>query len=126
MKWNSTVAKPQLQRPLSREELAWAGGFFAGEGWSGAYVKGRRRNLYAGVTQDYDPELVERFWESIGLIGTVKLERKKNDNGFGNGATYLWYVAGFEQVQFVIVALWPWLGDYKQEQYTTALKKWIG
>lgn len=114
--------KSILSRPLNREELAWAAGFFDGEGsftcseqrWR--YSKPMYATLRARLSQDHDNEAVDKLWESFGLLGAVYIRPHKNS------FRYSWEVSGFEKVQFVAAAMWPWLCSPKKEQYKAALK----
>ena len=110
-------------RTLRINELNWAGGFFAGEGhFTGSRTK-NHGTIFARVSQAYDTELLERFWESVGCIGRVRSSELTSGH-FGTGPMYMWQTNGFEKVQFIAAVLWPYIGEYKQEQYILALKKW--
>lgn len=110
-------------RPLQTIELAWAGGFFAGEGHFTSSINRTHRGIYCRVSQAYDPELLERFWESVGCIGRVRPSELSSGH-FGTGPMYMWQADGFEKVQFIAAALWEYIGEYKQEQYIEQLTKW--
>lgn len=108
----------KLSRPLNREELAWAAGFFDGEGTSHCRLPTSKthRQLVVQLEQYYDNEAVEKLWEAFGLLGTVYYRPRNNK------PRYIWEVTGFEKVQFVMAAMWPWLCSPKKEQYISALE----
>jgi hypothetical protein len=61
---------------MDRHELAWAAGFFDGEGWANAVAQtGRRtRQPHAQINQsdDYDvPAVLERFLSAVGSEGSA-------------------------------------------------------
>lgn len=123
----------KLDYPLSREELAWAAGFFDGEGTAVAYTrenaKGvRYRAFTMAVSQagnETTPEVLSRFLRAVGGIGaiyqsspykhTVKWQRR-----------WQWQSGNFETVQAVTAMLWPWLSGPKKEQLSNALRTYLG
>ena len=103
-------------------ELAWAAGFFDGEGSVGTYFCDRRHKMYGGKPQkniimsvsqkDIRPLL--RFQEAIGFgeIRERKLVNKASE----------WRVQRFELVQQTCCLLWNWLSEPKREQIEQALR----
>lgn len=94
-----TFAPTERERS-TETELAWAAGFFDGEGWttvSGRYVQ-------IGVTQ-VEQQPLERFLKAVGW-GSISRSRR----------TAAWRVSG-EGAYRVIEALWPYLSDPKREQF---------
>lgn len=97
-------------------ELAWAAGFFDGEG--SAYVQYSSRTKYAEkgkyaypaiqVTQK-DPRPLQRFMDALGGIGNVRGPYDKH-----NGQCF-WHKAGKGALE-VVEMLWPYLSEPKREQ----------
>lgn len=89
-------------------EIAWAAGFFDGEG--SVYATGKY--LVLAITQA-DRRPLERFRAAVSL-GTVggpyRLEK----------SPYFTYRAGVYEVQPVIEKLWPLLSEPKREQIAMA------
>lgn len=101
-----------------REELAWAGGFFCGEGCFSLNTRGRKKYLKAGISQ-ISREVLDRFHAAVQGVGTVygPYQRKaKNEK-----PVWVWQSHAFEDVQAVLAMIWPWLSPQKQEQYRAAL-----
>lgn len=114
----------------NREELAWAAGFCDGEGSFHVDRKGTRNGqprkphprFEIGQTE---PRILERFKNTVGFTNPV--------NGpYGNtkvGATrraasmYQFGVSGYENVQMLLILLWPWLGPTKKQQAIHALNR---
>lgn len=99
----------------TREELAWAGGFFAGEG--STYLSAGRGRM--SINQN-DPEVLLRFQDAVGM-GTVTGPYERT----GGNAYWTYAVSGWVKVQAVTAMLWPWLGTLKQEQATRAMASMI-
>lgn len=104
-----------------REELAWAAGFFDGEGYTGRVPArpGQRTGVRAIVGQKY-PELLHRFRAAVGDLGTIYGPRKN-----GKSLIYVYNVGGHEDVQALGALLWPFLGAVKRQQWKSALAEWM-
>ena len=102
---------------MNREELAWAAGFFDGEGTTHL---NRRRWPRVGVVQtgEYAMHLLRRFQEAVGGLGKIYGPRQQR----GNWAM-AWYFKTnrFEEAQAIIAMLWAFLGPAKREQARQAL-----
>ncbi len=101
------------------EELAWAAGFFDGEGSTGTYdrrFKGGRLNVNLSVPQN-DLDILKRFQEAIGGVGrTYGPYFRKSKPG-----SYVFQTKSFESIQFILAQLWPWLTPEKKNQGAKAL-----
>lgn len=109
-------------------ELAWAAGFFDGEGSIGT-SHSKRKRLYAdgmrhtkAITIDVrqvDRRVLDRFQRAV-MIGAVKGPygpyRNPNQQPF-----YAYVTSGLENTQAVIGFLWPWLSPIKRTQAIRAL-----
>jgi hypothetical protein len=99
---------------MDTHELAWAAGFFDGEGHIAAAKHGRQ--LHFSVSQK-DRRALDRFARAVGF--------GKIYGPYGNGARgyiYSYQAATHEKVQAVVGMLWRWLGPVKREQAAQALK----
>lgn len=95
---------------VNREELAWAAGFFDGEGCTMATGLGKRWARIS-ITQ-VDREVLDRFHRATFGLGEIY-----GPYGYVKGQPQLRYTLyGRPNVQAVIAALWPWLGTVKREQ----------
>lgn len=106
-------------------ELAWAAGFFDGEGSVGTTPNTGRESvrIFAAVPQATPdpaqvPAVLRRFDDAVrglGRIGSPYLDRRTG--------TYLakWRTDNLEEVQAVLALLWPQLGSVKRAQATRAL-----
>lgn len=111
---------PSTRPQLDRVELAWAAGFFDGEG--STFVASRGHYPVIGISQSDDdgvPAVLDRFRAAVGGYGHI------------NGPFFLAYgdfkikwiyrVHGYEMVRAVISQIWPWLGTAKQLQAVSTL-----
>lgn len=100
----------------TREELAWAAGFYDGEG----STTSRHANGYVGImVKQVEPDVLSRFRDSLGL-GKVYGPYE----GVGKRKPYWAFtVTGFEYVQAAIALMWVWLGPTKRLQATLALRR---
>jgi hypothetical protein len=95
-----------------RAELAWAAGFFDGEGCT--YLKKGRKSYSPalGITQN-DPEVLHRFQKAVGA-GAVN--GPYDYRGRGYKTNIFWrYSAG--NISEIMEQLWPWLSTPKKKQY---------
>lgn len=110
-----------------REELAWAGGFFSGEGstyWHSYANHGNGREYGTPsmeVTQTRSSETLVRFNKACGEL--LKLYGPYNNRAHTKADYYQLSVRGFEPVQAIVAMLWPWLSTAKREQALRILSK---
>lgn len=110
-------------------ELAWAAGFFDGEG-SAFFGQGNRGKNSAGrltyttlkldVTQTELAPL-ERFRTAVGGIGSIygPYRNKTSKKDYWRFMVY-----GYEKYKSVMEQLWPYLGQTKRNQLERHLKAW--
>jgi hypothetical protein len=103
---------------IDHERLAWAAGFFDGEG--STFAKSDRdrpgyHQLGVSVPQagTSTPLVLERFKSSLFGMGRI-------DPPSANGA-YVWRARGFVDAQQTVVFLWPYLGEVKRRQARLAM-----
>lgn len=101
----------------NREELAWAAGFFDGEGCALA-INGKYLRLTVTQTGYYAPALLMRFKKAVGEIGAIygPIQVPKK-----HAAKWNYQVDTFEKAQVVVAAIWTWLGPRKRDQIALAL-----
>lgn len=97
---------------INREELAWAAGFFDGEGTTGFYKNGIYRRLVLAIPQN-DPRPLERFHAAVQGLGYINWQR--------TGTNYVWQCQKFADAQAAIALLWAFWSAPKREQATVAL-----
>ena len=114
---------------LSQEtELAWAAGFFDGEGCTVARKRkaeppNRKAQCYINVTVGQsEPTTLHRFCKAVG-IGKVqgpwdRTPSTKKDGSPSPRKPNWEYRVVNNQAHEVMVKLWPYLSDIKKEQYT--------
>lgn len=103
---------------MNREELAWAAGFFDGEG----HITFRDTSgVTVGVTQSYLPPL-ERFQRAVGGLGVIQTTGKRENRPAHHREILRWQVHDWREVQAVLAMLWPWLAaEPKRERARAAL-----
>lgn len=87
-------------------ELAWAAGFFEGEGCVSVDRRGASPRLKLDCSQKYNRKILERFHAAVGV---GKIHNKK-------AAVFSWCVQGagaFEAMQ----ALLPYLGEFSTKAF---------
>ena len=101
---------------MDRHELAWAAGFFDGEGWAGK----SKRGIQARVNQaDISgvPEVLTRLQRALGGLGNVGGPDVKPDRR----PLYRWTVSSRSDVGLLLDLLKPWLGSVKLLQLSRAV-----
>jgi hypothetical protein len=101
----------------SRENLAWAGGLFEGEGC----ISCTKGNLIALTVGSTDEDVLRRFAEIIG-IGSVRGPCAPKSN-LGKKPYWVWQANGFAKGQAVIAALWPFLGERRKARASELIRK---
>lgn len=107
----------------NREELAWAAGFFDGEGNVGLFPqnRGRKACLHMSVRQ-VRREPLDRFHAAVGGLGYVY---GPHINNRGGQDFYSYRCGGHRGVQAVMTMLWKFLSAPKREQTYKALSSAI-
>lgn len=100
-----------------REELAWAAGFFDGEGWIGTQRSKALRVPRLTVTQK-DLRALERFRSAVGGIGHIYHDPGRPTK---RSAVNSYQASSLNHVQTIVALLWTWLGPVKREQARRAL-----
>ncbi len=107
-----------------RVELAWAAGFFDGEG--STFVVQRSQYVAIGISQsdrDGRPAVLTRFKCAVGGIGTIGGPfHVRTPAGEDAEPKWIYNAFGHEMAQAVIAQIWPWLGSAKRDQACRALK----
>lgn len=100
---------------LDKYELAWAAGFFDGEGTIRTRIDSSR-HIYLAVSQtDVTTELLLRFKMAVGGPGAIYRDR---------GTHYVYQVSNRGDVGLIINKLRPFLGEQKRKQADEALKSY--
>lgn len=107
-------------RTIDRETLAWAAGFFEGEGTISASKQtgGYGYGINVAVYQT-DREPLEQFGRVIGF-GEVGIH-VASASSFSRRPLFRWQVKSYERAQATVAMLWPWLSSRRREQATRVL-----
>ena len=99
-----------------REDLAWAAGFFDGEGctYLGRLNRSGTRFAAASISQT-EPSTLQRFRTALGL-GTVAGPYGPHPGDKCRSPMWSWRVNSFEETQASIAMLWCWLSTPKRAQ----------
>lgn len=98
-------------------ELAWAAGFFDGEGCINLMKRknGNKPTLQLAIGQSYSKETLERFYQAVGNIGKVYGPYKpKNPN---HGIQWKYRAHG-DEARKVVALLEPYLCTAKLDKYS--------
>lgn len=106
-----------------REELAWAAGFFDGEGWSGLLRAPKGKN-YArmAIHQVHLPSL-ERFQRA--MLGLGRIGGPYDHNAGKSKLIYKWQASSWSDVQAIGAMLWTFLCDEKRAQWEKVMQQCI-
>jgi hypothetical protein len=100
---------------MDRHELAWAAGFFDGEGWANRTGRGVQSRINQS-DDDGVPAVLVRFQRIVGrgrIHGPVREEGRRD--------LYYWDVSSRRDAESVANAIWPWLGNVKRAEFIAAL-----
>jgi hypothetical protein len=106
----------------SDTELAWAAGFFDGEGCT--YLSSKTaKNKYTHISisqTEKGLECLYRFQKALGGVGYFH-ERKINNPNWSR--SFFLYIQKQSEVEKVLKLLWPWLSEMKKSQAQKALSQ---
>lgn len=111
---------------MSNIELAWAAGFFDGEG--NTHLRKPSKGTKTGTTSvpmlsvgQAEPSTLQRFLGAVG-IGAIDGPMRPRNN---NRPLWTYRVHGFERTQAVVVRLWPYLSSPKRNQAKDVLIRYL-
>lgn len=114
------VLPANVPRPLDHELLAWAAGFFDGEGSTIARTDARRPDYFqldVSVPQsgrDGVPAVLIKFQTAMLGVGVIRPSHKD--------AMWKWSAGGRSTAEMSLALMWPWLGTVKQQQALSAFE----
>lgn len=104
-------------------ELAWAAGFFDGEGCV-TYVnhngKQTTRALRINITQIHD-EVLKRFQQAVGGLGSILGPYSSKNR---KTPLFTFQIAKQAEVKQVFVLLKPYLSSVKRTQFEETIARW--
>lgn len=109
--------------PLDTHQLAWAAGFFDGEGSTYLTYHGAQRAATPCLeVNQIHPEVLERFWRAVGGIGSMRVRPDKT----GRRPHHMWsfYARNWRDTQSILTLLWPYLDVVKRQQAATVFCKY--
>jgi len=104
---------------VDTHEIAWAAGFFDGEGTTqyGEYIsRGNScRSMRMSIAQrEYEP--LQRFRQAMFGLGRIRVDVRA-----GHTTMHVWAVSNWRDVQACVAAMWPFLCQPKRDQAKHAL-----
>jgi hypothetical protein len=103
---------------VNREELAWAAGFFDGEGT--VYLhhnRTERTGSWARLTvMQNDPQALARFQGAVYGLGTLHGPYTRSQPGRTNNPFWSLHAASWRDTQAIAALLWTWLSPVKRSQ----------
>lgn len=104
---------------LDTHELAWAAGFFDGEGCVGAWKRGSRIDHPSLTIAQSETSTLLRFQQAIVGLGNVRGPYRTN---YPHALpVFQFHIHGIEKVQAAMAMLWPWLSERKRAQFKAAM-----
>lgn len=100
-----------------REELAWAAGFFDGEGCFSNFRRPNVMSVQATIAQT-NVEPLERFRAAVGGVGRLNGPYIRGKNK----PVYYYAVSGWKNTQAVAALLWAFLSSPKRLKYQQIIK----
>jgi hypothetical protein len=94
---------------IDREELAYAGGLFEGEGCIAQRTQGTKPYYLSLNMTDLEP--IQRFQVAVGGLGKIYGPRRCHPD---HKEQWDWQCTRFEHNQAVLAMLWPWLGPRRR------------
>lgn len=104
-----------------REELAWATGFFDGEGCFSYMERARYGVATIGQT---DPRVLERFRDAVRVGKVYGPYRKEYPGRLSKRPQWIYRAHRREHVQAIAAMLWFKLGPIKREQALGVLRRY--
>lgn len=107
---------------MNLKELAWAAGFYDGEGSTCGGVRpdrARGTRLMMSITQT-DPRVLKRFKAAVG-VGQVNGPYDFKGNRHRQAPQWAWQCQNWRDVQVAVAKLWRFLGPVKREQIQRAV-----
>jgi hypothetical protein len=103
-----------------REDLAWAAGFFDGEGWIRTDPKkgGGHARAEMGINQC----CIEPLTRFQGIIGFGNINGPYKVNVPGRTPIYTWSVSGAYRTQAIVAMLWEFLSQPMRDEAAYVLK----
>ena len=100
---------------VSKTEVAWAAGFFDGEGTTRLTRTRGYGSLGMSVSQ-VELAPLERFQRALFGLGRIRWDERGGRNGI-----HVWYLTNWRDVQACLGAMWPFLCEPKRAQARPAL-----
>ena len=97
----------------SRENLAWAGGLFEGEGC----ITTRNGGITLKIAMT-DRDVLERF---LSIVGMGKISGPRIFKTAHYKPQWIWYVCGAHHSQALLAALWCFLGERRKTKAAEAI-----
>ena len=106
------------------QDLAWAAGFFDGEGCfsvgTGNLKRSGTRSHFVCLTiNQVDREVLDKFHSIMG-VGSVRGPIARNDSPIGTKPLYIYKTTG-KNASLVAKLMWSQLGNKKRQQYKRCL-----
>lgn len=108
-----------LAAPLSEVKLAWAAGYFDGEGHTGLTHKRRSTRTVMIQIGSTDLEPLERFKDAVGGVGSINGPYERDNPA--HQPYWQYACSSFEGVQHIMAVLWKYLSEPKRSQMHNAV-----
>jgi len=110
---------------VDKEELAWAGGLFEGEGTIGCWRNtGGRHFQFVSRLMITDEDVIYRFVDAVRDLVFLQVHEAKRLYGSEKKIRYTVSTSNYKSTSSLINGLWPYLGQRRRNQYEDALLKY--
>lgn len=107
---------------INTHELAWAAGFFDGEGHIRCDTRVNGVKILQFKISQNDPAVLVRFKRAVFNLGSIYRPYRNGTKSYNQ--YYVYQIHNFESVQAVCAAMWKYLSPVKREQVVSALVDW--
>ena len=107
----------------SNEYLAWAAGFFDGEGHVRADIRSSGSIRPALRIAQVDPEVLHKFQEALGVGKVMGPYGPYKNDPIKKQPFFRYQTQSLPEIKQIAEALWPWLSTIKKQQFSEVLRR---
>lgn len=105
---------------LDTHKLAWAAGFFDGEGSSSSFVSQGKLFITVNISQ-VDLAVLSKF---INIVGVGAINGSYKSRTANSKPRWIYSAYGLDKVQHIMCILWEYLGVIKRNQFKNTINRY--
>jgi hypothetical protein len=110
---------------VSSADIAYCAGLFEGEGCVGAYDKKRLHYKWCCVTLKIRMTDVEPLYTFADTFDLGKIYGPLKNRGLGSKDYYQYSLDTYDNIDCIMVQIYPWLSPRRREQWRAAKEKYL-